>query len=351
MAAGNRRSRRPVIDDLAAHPTAFDPWQAVRILEAARPAAPRVGDGMEPGAEAVRFVGDDTFVFAPEAVRGVEVAAPKAGKPSKLVVTLLNLAGHGGALPDAYGEWVRKRIAKRDHGMKAFLDLFVHRLVSILVRGKRTHRPGLDGRGPADSPVIGYALAVLGLGPDALRDRLDVPDRVLLRYAALFAARPRSPVGLARILGDAFKVPVAVHRFQGGWLPIDIADRTILGRQNLTLGDSAVLGERVWSQPHGVEIEVGPMPLATFNALLPGRPGFRRLAAITRLYLQDLYAVRLRLVLRSDGGEQWPGLGHPADGPRLGWSSWATRPHVGADRQVVLDLPPDAGLKAEETVA
>jgi hypothetical protein len=56
-----------------------------------------------------------------------------------------------------------------------------------------------------------------------------------------------------------------------------------------------------------------------------------------------VYAVRLRLVLKSDGGEQWPGLG--PGGPRLGWSAWATRPHPGADRQVVLDLPPDAGLK------
>lgn len=351
MAAGDRRSRRPLIDDLAAQPSAFDPWQAVRILEARHKTAVPVGDGVEPAAEAVRFVGDDTFAFVPEPVRAVEVAPKRSRVPSLLKVTLLNLAGHHGALPDAYGEWVRERLSRRDRGMKAFLDLFVHRLVSILVRGKRVHRPGLDGAGPETGRVIGYVLSAIGLGTPGLLDRLQVPERVLLRYAALFAARPRSPIGLARILGDVFAVPVAVHRFQGAWMTIDAADRTILGRQNLTLGDSAVLGERVWSQPHGVELEVGPMPLAVFNDLLPGRPGFHRLAAITRLYLEDRYSVRLRLVLQSDGREHWPGLGRPADGPRLGWSSWATRPHRGADRQVVLDLPPDAGLKVKEGAA
>ncbi|MFA7431268.1 MAG: type VI secretion system baseplate subunit TssG [Rhodospirillaceae bacterium] len=341
MAARSRGTKRPLIDDLAAQPTAFDPYQAARILEALHPDRPKVGEGVDPGNEAVRFVGDTTFAFVPEPVRGVTVLAKR---PSRLMVTMLNLVGHRGALPDAYGEWVRDRLARRDGGMKAFLDLFVHRLVSILVRGKRTHRPGLDGRGPDDSPVLGFALSALGLGPSALRDRLDVPDRVLLRYAALFAARPRSPIGLARILSDVFAVPVAVHRFRGAWLTIDPRDRTILGQQNLGLGRGAVMGERAWSQPHGVEIEVGPLPLAVFNTLLPGEAGFRRLAAITRFYLQDLYAVRLRLVLQSGGQEQWPGLGR--GGPRLAWSAWATRPHPGADRQVVLDLPPDAGLKA-----
>ena len=85
-----------------------------------------------------------------------------------------------------------------------------------------------------------------------LRDRMTVPDHSLLRYAGLFAQRPRCVASLRAMLHDYFGVPVEIQEFIGAWhrlKPENIADLESAGLNNcLALG--AIAGDMIWD-PQG----------------------------------------------------------------------------------------------------
>lgn len=351
MARRYWRSGRSVKAVLAQEPYRFDPFQAARLLEALAPDADKLATSADPRREAMRFVGAGTLGFPASAIRAIKPDRPDQLEPSQqqveLVITFLDLIGQNGPLPHAYTEMVRDRLTQKDPTMKAFLDLFVHRLASLLIRAKRQHYPGLDNLPPERGRMTGYLLAMLGLGTPGLAQRLAIPDRLLLRYAALFSARPRSGVGLVQILTDMLSVPVRLQSMRGRWLPLSpadhsrLADRRGFGGQNARLGQGVVLGTKVWAQDEGICLEVGPLSLRAFQALLPGGRQHLRVAALIRFYLERDLEVSMRLVLHRDSIPplvlHGAGCDHRA---RLGLTSWlSTRAASQDDEQVTLTIP------------
>jgi type VI secretion system protein ImpH len=366
MARRYWRSGRPVKNVLSEEPYRFDPFQAARLLEALQPMAPHLATSTDPRAEAMRFVGAAALGFPPSAIAAITGPLGAEHAPENWVydrpevtVTFLDLIGQNGPLPHAYTEMVRDRLAHRDPAMKAFLDLFLHRLVSVMIRAKRRHLPGLDNSPPDQGHMTGYLRALLGLGTARLADRLAVPDRLLLRYAALFAHRPRSAAGLTQILADMLQTPVRAHLLRGDWLPIADADQTHLANsrgwdgQNARLGQGAVLGTRAWTQTEALELEIGPLTLPRFRDLLPGGADYLRIASVIHFYLERELNVTLRLILQRAemprlritrrGSSSTPGdhvLVPSLTPPRLGYTSWlTTRFPRHDDTQAALRLP------------
>ncbi len=317
----------------------FELHQAVRLLERmARETVP-VGEGTEPGREAVRFSSRVGLDFPASEVH--EVALPGAsGEPARMTVNVLGLAGVLGPLPTPFSEMLLERLAARDPAFRDFLDIFNHRLVSLLHRARKRVRPGLSWDRPDGEGFARAAFALLGLGTEGTRGRMEIEDRALLQYTGLLARRGRSAVALEVMLADYFGVGVRCRQFVGRWLVLDAEQRTAIGsewtgRHNAlsALGSGAVLGARVWDQGGGIEISLGPLSLGQFLDFLPVGRGFRALGQLVRFALGDTLDVAVRPVLKA--AEVPPcRLGC---GPRLGWSSWlATRPRAADDSQVRL---------------
>jgi type VI secretion system protein ImpH len=104
MAAESRPPAAGVAQALFAEPYRFDFFQAVRVLEALRPASAAAGAGSRPADEAVRFRSTPALSFAPADV--VAVADGEDGAPPEMTVAFLGLAGAGGPLPRPFSEWV-----------------------------------------------------------------------------------------------------------------------------------------------------------------------------------------------------------------------------------------------------
>lgn len=319
----------------------FELHQAVRLLERmAREAVP-VGEGTEPEREAVRFSSRVGFDFPASEVH--EVALPAvSGEPARMTVNVLGLAGALGPLPAPFSELLLERLAAKDPAFRDFLDIFNHRLVSLLHRARKRVRPGLSWDRPDGEGFSRAAFALMGLGTEGARGRMEVEDRALPQYAGLLARRGRSAVALELILADYFGVGVRCRQFAGRWLVLDKEQRTAIGRplgsagrHNALsgLGSGAVLGARVWDQSAGFELTVGPLALGQFLDFLPIGRGFRSLVQLVRFAAGDGLDFTVRLAL--DAPQVPPcRLGC---GPRLGWSSWlTTRPRAAHDSQVVL---------------
>ncbi|HEV2854754.1 MAG TPA: type VI secretion system baseplate subunit TssG [Thermoanaerobaculia bacterium] len=318
----------------------FEFYQAVRLLErmarTSREAVP-VGEGTEPDREAVRFSSRVAFDFPASEVHEVEL--PKTpGEPARMTVNVLGLAGALGPLPAPFSELLLERLWAKDPAFRDFLDIFNHRLVSILHRAKKRVRPGLSWDRPDREGFSRAAFAFLGLGTEGVRGRMEVEDRALLQYTGLLARRARTAVGLEVMLADYFGVGVRCTQFVGRWMVLDFEQRTAIGRAGRNhelsaLGSGAVLGSRAWDQGAGIELAVGPLALGQFLDFLPMGRAFRSLVQLVRFALGDGLAFDVRLTLK--GADMPPcRLGC---GPRLGWSAWlTTKPRSGDDSQVRL---------------
>ena len=302
-------------------PGAFDFFQAVRLLEQARPDAQEVGTGSEPLHEAVAFRGRIGYTFPTADVVGA--SGPDRHERVLLEVAFMCLAGGDGPLPAPYTAVVQNR-ARRDGGLtgkpaygpdddaRNFLDIFNHRLVSYFYRARKKRRLALFRPGAA--PLERMLFQLIGFHEGALLGRLrrrgarlgeSVYGRALLRYAGMLANQTRSMAGLEAILSDALGVPVRGSEHLGRWLAIDARFQTAIGAhgRNRALGSETVLGDRAWEPDGAIGLELGPMGLVSYRSLLPGGPAHEALVLLTRFYLRESLDVQVTLVLAPAAGE------------------------------------------------
>lgn len=334
MAAYGWRRRSPVADGLFAEGHLFSFLQAVRLLEAMHPDRTPPGEGIDPHTEVVRFRSAVRLDFP---ASDVEEIKPRVnGSPAEMTVHVLGLAGVHGPLPPAITELAMERAFHGDRALREFLDLFNHRLVSLLYRARKKYRPALDPGAPGGGRIATVLLALVGLGTPHLPGRMGIQDRSLLPYAGFLLARPRPTVGLVRLLEDCFEVPVEVRERNGSWHGLEGGDVTRLGAsgQNRALGVSTVLGSRVWNQAASFEVRLGPLSYDRFLSFLPEGHAHRPLTASVRFYVREELDLSLRLTLKAEEVPELR-LSCLGRGSRLGWTSWLkTKPFECNDSQV-----------------
>jgi type VI secretion system protein ImpH len=310
-------------------PQAFAFFQAVRLLE--RYSGRRtVGTFAPPAEEAARFGGNPTLGFPTSEIRSLEA---RADNPPLMRVSFFGLYGALGVLPDVYTEFILERAFHRDHGFRDFLDIFNHRLLSLLHRAWLKYRFVVGWERTGDEPVTRELLSLLGLGTPGLRHRQSVQDEALIFYAGLLARQARSAAGLEALVGDYFDVPVKVIPFAGAWRTIDAGSRTAFdgsGDASLRLGEGAVIGDEVWDQQSTARLRLGPLSLERYHAFLPAGDAHAPLRALCRFYCGENVDIELQLVLDRHAV---PGLGLEAGGEpaRLGWVSWIVNATPGRD--------------------
>ena len=324
MAALGWQKERSVQEWLFSEAYRFDFFQAVHLLELIFKDSTPVGEGPEPEKEPVRFSARVGFDFPASEV--YDLLPPKNDDPPTMVTNFLGLAGATGPLPTPFAELVLERIRQKDTGMRDFLDIFNHRLISLMYRTRKVHRVTLSSQSPEQGPMANYLYAFLGLGLSGLRNRMgkEVPDRVLLPYAGLLHQHPRSVVGLEHFLADHFRVFVHVEQFSGVWRNIEPDEQTAIGLsgKNQVLGRSVVVGKRIWDQQGRFLILVGPLPLKEFLDFLPDGTAHKPLCELTRFYAGPEFEFKVQLKIQA---AQIPEL--RLGKSKLGWTTWLkTRP-------------------------
>jgi type VI secretion system protein ImpH len=296
------------MERLQSEPYKYNFYQLVRLLEMLRPSATSVGAGADPHREPVRFRSSFSLAFPPSDVvdlqtaeAGPDAAVGEEGPP-EVTVSFLGLGGAHGPLPHQLTEWVLERNAVKDFALRDFLDIFNHRLVSLSYRVRRNSRLGMQWTSPEEHQFSSYLMSLLGMLTGGLQDRLAIPDRALLRYVGILTKHPRDATGLQTMLADFFRMPVRCLQLRGAMRSLDADQWTHLGMtgRNRTLGRDALLGTSIWDQQAGIEIELGPVPWASYLDFLPGQAGLRSLCQLVRFYIGPSFDVHVALLLQAD---------------------------------------------------
>lgn len=317
MASDGGAAARALTRRLYSEPYAFEFAQAIALLERLHLGALPLGTGSDPAREAVRLSGPLTPHYPWHALE--TLAASVDGKaPPTLKTSFFGLGGPDGPLPYAYQEWLQQGLQRKDTATRDLLDVFHHRLLSLLYRAQQRYRLAAPlakpGHGRLDQPL--RALQGLRVGAPAAAEALRHAES-----ATLFADQRRSLTGLAHRLQSLYQRPVRIRGYGGRWLTIAAAQRTRIGRRDCAnrLGRDAAIGQRAWDEHAGFHLAIGPLGAARRDSLLPGTPGHRQLRERIDDFLGPGFDVRLSLYAVGPGAFQHRLLRQAP--PHLGWSS------------------------------
>lgn len=326
MASESRRPPASLKQELFETTPGFEFFQAVRLLRRLSPQRAGVGWDRNPGDEVVRFRSDLSYSFPIGDVRSLAEGSEDA--PHEMTVSFMGIATPSsfGSLPIPYVEEIRRLQREKNFALRDFLDLFNHRLVSLLYRAWERSRPAVLYELGEKSAFESALLASIGLEGSQIPRGLPFDRRELLSRAGLLAMRPAPASAMEGIVESIFGVPARVEQFIPGWYEIEAADLTRLGRANTALGENLNLGSEIRLCQSKFRVRLGPMGLDLYETLLPGGDGFRRLSSIVQLAAGVEFDFDFKLVLKA---EEVPALrlgGADAEAGericRLGLSSW-----------------------------
>lgn len=301
---------------LVANPEKFSLFAALRLIEAAYPQSPRLGEARRARDEPVRLGQPPHLHFPPAAIASFE-----ANSIPRLRTYAFGLFGPQGPLPlhvsrDAFS---RSRHAS-DATFADFCDVFHHRLLALYYRAYAAARPAVDQDRPAQSRFRSRVAAIAGLPGQSFLDRTGMPDRFSLFTVGLSTLQTRPPEAITRLIGLFFDVPVRIVEFVGAWLDIPPKLQTRVGmfHGNSLLGRDTTVGSRAYLRGHRFRILLGPLALTQFLGFLPDQDSSAKLKALVQGSSGLDSDWDVQLVLRR-GEVPLTELGTTT---RLGWTSW-----------------------------
>ena len=317
-----------LVEELRGDASSFDFFQAVRLLRILTPQREAIGSFAPPGEEVVRFSSTPDLAFPPGDIK--ELSERPDGQPS-MEVSFMGLVGNSGVLPLHYSRLVVSEEKKGNTGLRDFLDIFQHRLISLFYRAWEKGRFFVPFERGEGDPVSARLLEMLGLGAPQLRGRIGIPDEDLLFYAGLLGVQQRSAIGLERLIGDYLQVPVEVQQFVGCWYPLSEDSQCRLDDEtndaSPRLGEHTVVGDEIWDPQARARIRIGPLPRKRYEEFLPGGEGHRKLKALTTFFGDGQFDFEAQIVLAREDVPPVVLGAQDSGGTPLGWCSWIrTRP-------------------------
>lgn len=294
-------------------------------------AVERTGFSYKIKTDALRFRQSPSLAFPPSDVAGYRPGNPE--DPSELTVHCFGLLGCSGPMPLFLTEYVFKRVNHhKDHALKDFLDIFHHRMISMYYRAWAINQIAVN-RDWEEDPFSGYLESLIQNRGTACDRTDDISNDARLYYSGRLIQKEMNGEGLCAILSDYFNTSVKMEQFTGQWISIPNEDQFRLGKSEDTglIGQTCIVGRRVWDINQKFKLILGPMKLKSYEKLVPGSRGFAHLKAWIDSYVGMSFDWDVQLILK---GEEIPDF--TVDKKiRLGFTSWIKK---GTDHKDIKDV-------------
>jgi type VI secretion system protein ImpH len=324
----------------APHRPGFFPL--VAFLERLTADAARVGDLGPVLEERIRFRHDPSLGFPSSDVSAVvlrEVPTrqddPESRRPIfEVSTTFLGLTGSASPLPLHMVEEVTQEDPD-DAVRREFLDLFHHRLLSLLYRIESRYRVTRELTASCTDQWSRRLLALSGFDTYERAWPGILPPWRILRIACLLVSRVRTAEKLEMALQDVLAeelegARVKVRQFVGRWVDIDA--RMQLGRVNNLLGRNTLLGGRAYDRMGRFQVEIGPLSPRTYWRLMADGDLYPLAREVVSLFVRDPLEYTFELFLSESVTHTFTlSSGWPS---RLGRDTW-----LGTNRQNWLTVP------------
>ena len=225
----------------------FGFFQAVQLLHQLVPDSVPVGELGPPTAEPVRFRHDPQLVFHTGDIKGIRMSAgPDGVTRAELTSTFLGLSGVTSPLGTAFSEEVLFAETRDETSLRAFYDLFHHRLVSLFYRTWKKYRLHVGFREDGGDAFTRRMMSFVGVDLAGSVPSRGLRPFELLALAPLVALRARSARTLRIVLERLLPgIGVEIEQFAVRRVQIREEDRCMVGRRNNVLSTDFTIGRTV----------------------------------------------------------------------------------------------------------
>lgn len=287
-------------------------FQALTLLEQLFPHSAPIGHDGPVADEALRLRPSLRLSIPPSDIE--EISTTDDRQRVQVTATFLGLYGIDSPLPPTYGEHLARLADERaGERIRAFLDVFHHRLYSLLYRVWRRSRPVLTGRGV--NPLYDQLLAMVGFSSE-----LGIGGKSLPRpaEARLKVLRARTAGGLRALLKLRLGFDCRVDQMRPRMCAISHEQRSRLGQANCALGTTAVIGARI-ADRNKIRLFLEAEDLEMWLDLAPGGEQRQRLDEAVDDYVG--YPIDRDTEIRMDA-QQVPPLQLGSRDAALGQATW-----------------------------
>jgi type VI secretion system protein ImpH len=266
-----QRQPEALLARLEANGPRFGFFQAVKLIQRLLPEAVRTGELGPPEAEGIRFLHDPSLVFHSSDIASIKVRRHPDGTPRvDVTTTFFGLIGPSSPLATVFSEDVLKAEAQDQLSLRAFYDLFHHRLISLFFRSWQRARFDAAFQADGSDLFTRRMLAFVGIDLAGATPRRGLSPLDLLALAPLLGAGARTVRTLQIALERIVRGQVKIEQFIPRTVQIGQDQRCLLGVQNCTLDVDFAIGSTVTDFTGRFRVVVGPVDYATFESYMPG---------------------------------------------------------------------------------
>jgi len=308
----------------------------------------RIGGDGPPSDEGLRMRHDPSLGFSAgdiSSVLPIQISSDP-GRPLspqhpafQLTSTFLGLTGSVSPLP----LYIPEEVALEDKDTairRDFLDLFHHRILSLLYRSVTRYSPAREHVANGPDRWLQRTLALAGM--DSYRGSVSktLPDSFFLRLLPLLLQRSRTSDGLQialrSALGNAIgpEVNLEIKQFIGRRVSVDDGQRSALGVRNHVLGKTSLLGGRSFDRASRFSIRIGPLGSDNFAGFMEGGKYLETIRQVVGTFCRRPLDFDVELDLSADAVPRFQLSTKKPQ--RLGRDSWL-RGHEAAQVHVVRD--------------
>ncbi|MBD8093259.1 type VI secretion system baseplate subunit TssG [Pseudomonas fluorescens] len=275
---------------LSKWPWRYEFFSAMRSIESAYPQMPRWGTADHLRDDPVRLAQQVSLAFQPAMIAGWRL---REGQAACLLVNFFGLTGVNGPMPLHFSERLLSlQVNHNDPAAAHFLDVFHHRLLSLLYRSWAMARPVVSADRPAQDRFCDYVSAFSPGQMSALPGAASY-------YASQMVDQRRNARGLLAMVSDFLHMPVSVQTLVGRRAALEPGQRLSLGRRHESsqLGVATLLGRHAWNVQHSFTLQLGPLSWCDYQRLLPAAEFLLPLYQLVERYVGPIFQWSLELQL------------------------------------------------------
>lgn len=315
MAGASGKPTSRIIKDLIAEGRHFSFFQALRLLclnQSADTSASKTTS--DDRLKTVRVRPELSLAFPASDI--AEIKKLPSGE-YRITATFLGLYGTSSPLPSFYTEDLFYEQRDDTSASRDFLDIFNHRLYSLLFQCWKKYRPLIQIVEQRNQDDLERFCAISGMGgTDPYAEGID-DVYPLLRYTGIFSQHPRSTLGLKTVIKDYLGgLPVEVISCIERDVMIPHEQKLRLGASGSCLGVDSFLGDEIKDRQGKFRVQIGPVHQDRFSSILQGGPEHDKLVRLIGMYLTDPLEYDFELILHEQeaqhaclGGTMWSRLG------------------------------------------
>ncbi|MDC9582140.1 type VI secretion system baseplate subunit TssG [Xenorhabdus sp. PR6a] len=307
-------------------------YQLVELINRLAVAWDKTGQTDRPDRESIRFRSSASLAFPTRDV--ISLVQSKKGF-FELEVSFMGLHGSQSPMPGYYLDSLAWEDAQGENRLTDFLNLFNHRLITLLHQIWRKYRYYICFKKGGEDYFSQRMFSLVGLGSDVNRRLLNINHSKMLAYAGLLASPGRSPEVICSLVSHCFDLQdVTLHGWQFRKMIIPVDQQNRLGGKNRgqttgdpelsVLGKNFTIGSWVGDYSSKFLLSINNLPRERFLSFLPDGKNYLPLVMFISFVMRSQFAWELRLGLAEN---QVSGMVLGAkQNNHLGWSSFLGEP-------------------------